>query len=97
MILTVILEQMPHNWCAHTPDLQDSIIATGKTRSAVLQNFRDAMLDLFEFKREQGEDVPKVTAFEIRETCEVETLETLTATEKPHLAASQKAITVETI
>ena len=77
---------MPRNWCAHTPDLQDSIIATGETRNAVIQNFRDAMLDLFEFKREQGEDVPRVTAFELHERCEVETLETLAAAEKPHPA-----------
>ncbi len=76
MIITVILEQMPHNWCAHTPDLQDSIIATGKTRNAVIQNFRDAMLDLFDYKREQGQEVPEVTALEFRETREVETLET---------------------
>lgn len=76
MIITVILEQMPHNWCAHTPDYQDSIIATGETRDAVIKNFRDAMLDLFDYKREQGQDVPDVTALEFRETCKVATLET---------------------
>lgn len=75
MIVTVILEQMPHNWCAHAPDLADSIIATGKTREAVIKNFRDAMLDLFDYKREQGEEVPEVTALEIREMREIATLE----------------------
>ncbi len=81
MIITVIVEQMPHNWCAYTPDLGDSILATAKTREAVIQNFRDAMLDLFDYKREQGKEVPEVTALEIRETHEVETLE-------PRLAAA---------
>lgn len=79
MTITVIVEQMPQNWCAYTPDLSDSIIATGKTREALIQNFRDAMLDLFDCKREMGEDVPQVTALEIRETRAVETLETLAA------------------
>jgi predicted RNase H-like HicB family nuclease len=67
MIITVILEQMPHNWCAYAPDLADSITATGATREAVIQNFRDALLDLFDYKREQGQEVPLVTALEIRE------------------------------
>lgn len=75
MTVTVVLEQMPNNWCAHAPDLGDSIIATGETREAVLENFRDAMLDLFDYKREQGQEVPDVTALEIRETREVFTLE----------------------
>ena len=79
MIITVIVEQMPQNWCAYTPDLGDSIIATGKTREAVIQSFRDAMLDLFDYKRELGEAVPSITGLEIRETREVETLETLAA------------------
>ena len=79
MTLTVVLEKMPNNWCAYTPDLEDSIIATGKTREAVIQNFRDAMLDLFDYKRDMGERVPEVTALEIREMREVETLEPLLA------------------
>ena len=76
MTLTVIVEEMPHNWCAYTPDLDDSILATGKTREAVIQNFRDAMLDLFDYKRDMGEPVPEITALEIRETRDVETLAT---------------------
>ena len=79
MIITVILEKMPNNWCAYTPDLEDSIIATGRTRQDVIENFRDGMLDLFDYKREQGEPVPEVTALQLRETRAVETLETLTA------------------
>lgn len=80
MTVTVVLEQMPQNWCAHAPDLADSIIATGETREAVIKNFRDAMLDLFDYKREQGEEVPTVTALEIHETREVATLEPTLAT-----------------
>lgn len=75
MIITVILEQMPNNWCAYTPDLADSINATGRSREAVIENFRGAMLDLFDYKRELGEDVPDVTALEIHETRQAETLE----------------------
>ncbi len=66
---------MPNNWCAYTPDLADSINATGKTREAVIENFRDAMLDLFDYKRGQGAAVPNVTALEICETRQAETLD----------------------
>ncbi len=76
MVLTVIVERMPGNWGAYAPDLDAAIIATGDTREAVIQNFRDAMLDLFDFRREEGRPVPNITALEIRETREVETLET---------------------
>jgi predicted RNase H-like HicB family nuclease len=79
MTVTVVLEQMPGNWCAHAPGLADSINATGKTREAVIRNFRDAMLDLFDYKREQGEEVPDVTALEIHELREVATLEPMRA------------------
>ncbi len=79
MIVTVILEQMPNNWCAHAPGLIDSINATGKTREAVIRNFRDAMLDLFDYKLEQGEEIPDVTALEIHELREVATLEPMQA------------------
>ena len=79
MIITVILEQMPSNWCAYTPDLEDSIIATGQTREAVIQDFRNALLDLFDYKRDIGETVPDVTALEIRETRTMEMLEPVLA------------------
>jgi predicted RNase H-like HicB family nuclease len=76
MILTVIVEKSPGNWGAYAPNLEDSIIATGDTREEAIQNFRDALLDLMDYKREQGRDTPNITALEIRETREVETLET---------------------
>lgn len=76
MTLTVIVEKAGGNWGAYAPDLEDAIIATGDTREGAIQNFRDALLDLFDYKREQGRDVPGVTALDIREVREVETLET---------------------
>lgn len=79
MVITVVLEQMPGNWCAHAPGLTDSINATGQTREAVIENFRDAMLDLFDYKRERGEEVPDVTALDIHELREVATLEPMQA------------------
>ena len=79
MTITVILEEMPNNWCAYTPDLNDSIVATGETRQDVIEDFRNAMLDLFDYKRDVGEAVPEVTALEFRETRTVETLEMLAA------------------
>ena len=79
MTITVILEKTPNNWCAYTPDLEDSIIATGQTREAVIQGFRNALLDLFDYKRDIGETVPDVTALEIHETRTVETLEPMLA------------------
>jgi len=76
MTLTVIVEKSPGNWGAYAPDLEDAVIATGDTREDAIQNFRDALLDLFDYKREQGQDAPDVTALEIRDTREMATLET---------------------
>lgn len=76
MTLTVVVEKSPGNYGAYAPDLEDSVIATGDTREEALQNFRDALLDLFDYKREQGKDAPNVTALEMREVRDVETLET---------------------
>ncbi len=75
MVLTVIVEKSPENWGAYAPDLDAAVIATGDTREEVIQNFRDALLDLFDFRREEGRAVPNITALEVRETREVETLE----------------------
>ena len=73
MTLTVVRERTVENWGACAPDLDDSLLATGDTREETLKNFRDALLDLFDDKREQGRDVPDVTALEVREVREVET------------------------
>lgn len=68
MTLTVVVEKTSGNWGAFAPDLPDSVIATGDTREEAIENFRDALLDLLDHKREQGQDYPDVTDLEIRET-----------------------------
>jgi len=76
MTLTVVVEKAQENWGAYAPDLEDAVIATGDTREEAIQNFRDALLDLFDYKREQGRVVPDVTALEVRDIREIGTLET---------------------
>lgn len=78
MTLTMIVEKAQGNWSAYAPDLEDAVIAMGDTREEAIHNFRDALLDLFDYKREQGRAVPDVTALEIRDTREIETLGTRT-------------------
>ena len=68
MTLTVVLERTENNWGAFAPDLADSVVATGDTKQETIENFRDALLDLFDDKREQGQVPPDVTNLEIRET-----------------------------
>lgn len=77
MVLNVILEKTSDGWGAYAPDLDAAIIALGDTREEAIQDFRDALLDIFDFRREEGRDVPNITALEFRETRTVETLETL--------------------
>lgn len=79
MVLNVILEKTSDGWGAYAPDLDAAIIALGETREEAIQDFRDALLDIFDLRREEGRDVPNITALEIREIREVETLETLAA------------------
>lgn len=71
MKITVILEQGEHNWGAHAPDLDDCVIATGKTREETLSRFRGALNSLIKYKREEGLPAPDVTELEIRETVAV--------------------------
>ena len=77
MILNVIVEKTSDGWGAYAPDLDAIIIALGDTHEAAIQDFRNALLDVFDLRREEGRNVPNITALEIRETREVETLETL--------------------
>ena len=79
MTLTVVVEKAQENWGAYAPDLEDAVIATGDMREEAIQNFRDALLDLFDYKREQGRVVPDVMALEVRDTLEIWTLETRVA------------------
>lgn len=64
----VILEWAGTNWCAYAPDLDDTVIATGKTREEAITRFRDALRGLINYKSEEGLPVPNVTELEIRET-----------------------------
>ena len=75
----MIVEKAKGNWGAYAPDLEDSVIATGDMCEEAIQNFQDALLDLFDYKRESGRAVPDVTATEARETREIATLETKAA------------------
>jgi len=75
MTITVNLEWVGSNWSAYAPDLEDVVVATGKTRDETIQRFRDALLGLLEYQRAQGKDVPVVTALDIHETREITTLE----------------------
>lgn len=79
MVLNVIMEKTSDGWGAYAPDLDAAIIALGDTREEAIQDFRDALLDIFDLRREEGRDVPNITALEIREIRKVETLETLAA------------------
>ena len=38
----VVYEQLPHNWCAYSPDL-DGVITTGTSREDVERNMREAI------------------------------------------------------
>ncbi len=76
MVLNVIVEKTSDGWGAYAPDLDAAIVALGDTREEAIQDFRNALLDIFDLRREEGRAVPNITALEIRETREVETLET---------------------
>lgn len=75
MTVNVNLEWVGTNWSAYAPDLDDVVVATGKTREETIQRFRDALLGLLEYQRTQGKDVPVVTALDIHERREIATLE----------------------
>jgi len=79
MVLTVIVEKTSDGWGAYAPDLDAVIIALGETREAAIQDFCDALLDIFDLRRDEGRSIPDITALEIREIRAVETLETLAA------------------
>lgn len=79
MVLNAIVEKTSDGWGAYAPDLDAAIIALGDTREEAIQDFHNALLDIFDLRREEGRSVPDITALEIRETREVETLATRVA------------------
>lgn len=70
-VLSVILEKTPTNWCAYTPDDIGVVVATGRTRDEVVENFRSALRSHLEFMAEEGLPVPVITELAIRETATV--------------------------
>lgn len=68
MIVNVVLEQMPRNWCAYTPDDIGVVVATGTTREKTIESFRDALHVHLQAMREEGLPAPDITELEIRET-----------------------------
>ena len=79
MILNEIVEKTSDGWGAYAPDLDAAIIALGETREEAIQNFRNALLDIFDLRQEEGRAVPNITVLEIRETREIKTLQTRVA------------------
>ncbi len=57
---TVIFEQGPNNWSAYVPDLP-GCIATGKTRSDIEVQIREAMEFHIDGLRQHGDSVPEPT------------------------------------
>ena len=47
---------------AYAPDLDAAIVALGETREEAIQDFRNALLDIFDLRREEGCPVPDITA-----------------------------------
>ncbi len=77
MVLNMRVEKASDGWGTYTLGLNAAIIALGETHEEAIQDFRDALLDIFDLRREEGRSVPDITALEIRETHAVATLETL--------------------
>jgi len=66
-VLTVVLEKTVSNWCAYTPDDIGVIVATGRTRDEVVENFRSALKSHLEVMADEGLSVPTISRLEIRE------------------------------
>jgi len=67
MKMNVILEKADSNWCAYTPDDGFCIVATGRTRDKVIEQFQGALFQHLEAMKSEGLEVPDVTELEIRE------------------------------
>ena len=71
MVVTVMLEKTPTNWCAYTPDDIGVVVATGNTRDEVVENFRSALRSHLETMEDEGLPVPSITGLDIREMASV--------------------------
>lgn len=70
-VLSVILEKTATNWCAYTPDDIGVVVATGRTRDEVVDNFRSALRSHLEVMADEGLPVPVITEMVIQETSAV--------------------------
>ena len=69
MIVNVLLEAGPPNWCASSADagLVGVVVATAPTRPAVIREFKSALRAHLDYLRDTREDVPVIDGLEIRE------------------------------
>jgi predicted RNase H-like HicB family nuclease len=68
MKLNVIIENEGRSWGAYTPDEGFCIIATARSRAAVVRRFQSALAFYLDYLREEGREVPDITELEIHET-----------------------------
>ena len=68
MKMNVIIERIANNWTAYTPDDGFCVIATAKSRTKLIERFREAVKDQIGVLREDGHQVPEITELEIHET-----------------------------
>ncbi len=62
MKYNVVYERAPHNWSAFVPDLP-GCISTGKTRTEVERNIREAIEFHLDGMREDGEPIPEPASY----------------------------------
>lgn len=69
MKLEVHLENAGRNWAASafSEEIFGTVVATGKTRSSTIREFRSALKFHLDGLREDGRAVPTITELEIRE------------------------------
>jgi predicted RNase H-like HicB family nuclease len=72
MKLDVRIEDAGPNWCASVSDnaIHGTVVATGATRKAAFAKLRSAIKFHLDGLREDGEDVPAYTEFELCELVE---------------------------
>jgi predicted RNase H-like HicB family nuclease len=69
MTLDVRIAEAGKNWCASAsgPEVNGTVVATGKTRAAALKEFRSALAFHLDGLREDGVEVPEIDGLEVRE------------------------------
>ena len=67
MLVTLVLEKAPRNWCGYTPDDGLCIIVAAKTRKILIRQFRTVLKLHIAYLHEEGRNIPRVTHVAIRE------------------------------